>query len=341
MTQQEALPIFWSLPADERKDAYAIAGQDQNRSQLALEKDLWVVWTLDALFTCPGLPKMAFKGGTSLSKVYDAIARFSEDIDITMDCRELDPDLNPFEETTGSKQRRRDDDTLKAQVLTHSNDLVVPHLTAQAARMDLAGLTVEVEAGGEVVWVRYPTDFPGDAQYLREGVKIEFGGRNMTEPHKTVEIRPYLVDTFKEQITFPSATVDALAAERTFWEKFTLAHAECNRPAFRTTSERLSRHWYDLAVLAQHDIGRNAIADRALLENVVKVKTRFYNSATANYDHCLTGKANLIPDTEGLAVLAADYKQMLTSGMLEKPVPFDDVIATVRQLQDTVNTTFG
>lgn len=243
MAEAGALPTFLSLAATDRKDAYAVAEQDLQRSPLALEKDLWVVWALDALFSCPDLPAMAFKGGTSLSKVFEAITRFSEDIDITMDCRELAPEIDPFADGTSGKQRARDDETLKAQVLAHSKNLVVPHLTARADQMNLPGLKVEIEADGEVVWVRYPTDFPDDSRYLREGVKIEFGGRNMTEPHERVTVLPYLADVFGDRFAFPSATVEVLAPERTFWEKFTLAHAESNRPVFRATSERLSRHW--------------------------------------------------------------------------------------------------
>lgn len=328
---------FLTLSADDRRDAYGIAAEQLGRNELALEKDVWVVWTLDVLFGCPGLPAMAFKGGTSLSKVYEAITRFSEYVDVTMDCRELAPQMKPFD-SKSRKQRDRDDETLKALVRDHSTTRFVPHLNARIAELGVPDVRVETEMGGEVVWVRYPTAYPNDARYLSEGVKIEFGGRNMTEPNDRVTVQTYLADAIPGgDVFFPTAQVNVLAAERTFWEKFTLAHAESNRHEFRKSSERLSRHWSDLAVLSAHPIAASALNNRSLLEDVVQVKTRFFNNATAQYGQCLNGEANLIPGEEGLARLRADYEQMVTSGMLDNATPFHDMIEKVRALQDTVN----
>ena len=172
--------------------------------------------------------------------------------------------------------------------------------------------------------------------YYRKGVKIEFGGRNMREPHERHTLTPYLAAEFPD-LAFVTAAVDALAGERTFWEKVTLVHAESNRETFKATAGRLSRHWYDLAVLSTHPIGARALANVALLEDVVKVKTCFYNSGFGHYEQCLTGQANLLPEAEGRVALRADYEAMVRAGMLEEPMSFDDVEAAIAQIQVAVN----
>ena len=182
---------FLQLPREDQRDAYVVGAEQLGRNETSLEKDVWVCWVLDALFTCPDLPALAFKGGTSLSKAYGAIARFSEDIDITMDCRKLVDDLDPFAPDLSRKQRDRNSDRLEAAVAEVSVRKVVPHLQARLATLPAPGGQLRVEDDGEVLVVEYPTVLAIPEPYYREGVKIEFGGRNMTEPHERHTLTPY------------------------------------------------------------------------------------------------------------------------------------------------------
>ncbi|MFT4218637.1 MAG: nucleotidyl transferase AbiEii/AbiGii toxin family protein [Micropruina sp.] len=328
-------PEFFSLAAEEQREAYRIAADEQGRRDDLVEKDLWVVWALDALFATPGVPHMAFKGGTSLSKVFNAIQRFSEDIDVTLNAVELAPDQDVYPDQMSSKARRRMESLLRERLAAVLTDIVVPHLRARAADLPV-DVTISDVTDGDIVWVRYPTVASPVSDYLRsEGVKIEFGGRNAIDPSSRRTIRPYLAHTFPE-LTLPTADVDVLSPERTFWEKFTLAHAESRRAEFKT-SERLSRHWYDLARLADQDIAEHALADRALLEDVVKIKNLYFRTAYAEYELCLTGNAALLPDSTGLQVLRRDYEQMLQAQMIDEPLDFDAVTHAVQTLQDRTN----
>ena len=113
--------------------------------------------------------------------------------------------------------------------------------------------------------------------------------------------------TLAPDLDYPAATVTVLSPVRTFREKATLVHLECHRRRLANHPERLSRHWFDLTRLAAHDIGRAALADRELLEDVVRHKKVFFHAGYANYDQCLAGRLRLVPDDDQLPGLQTDY----------------------------------
>ena len=129
-----------------------------------------------------------------------------------------------------------------------------------------------------------------------------------------------------------------LSPTRTFWEKATLIHVECHRQRLAAGPERLSRHWFDLACLARHDAGRKALADRALLEDVVRHKTVFFSASYANYADCLDGRLRLVPDDAQLAGLGSDYDAMRRAGIVGADAPeFDVLIERLRALEAEAN----
>lgn len=337
MSDAETLPAFLSLSTEDQRDAYLVGAVELGRSTTVLEKDVWVCWTLDALFRCPGMPDMAFKGGTSLSKIFNAIARFSEDIDVTMDHKGLAPELDPYAAEVSRKQQARDAEELGKLMCKRSSETVVPHLRACLEDLGLSGDLLEIVNDGEEIHVRYPHAINESDSYYREAVKIEFGGRNMIEPNATHPVVPYMAEAF-DNLAFPSGQVQVLSPMRTFWEKVTLAHADSRRPEFKS-AERTSRHWYDIAVLSKHSIGRDALEDIDLLKDVIRVKNRFYHAGYAQYELCLEGKASLLPDAAGQKLLEADYRKMIEAGMLEEPLDFDEMIARVKSVEDAVNAT--
>jgi len=178
-------------------------------------------------------------------------------------------------------------------------------------------------------------EIPGD--YLGNRVLIEFGGRNITEPNAEHEVRPDIAQHVPE-LDLPRSTVSVLSPARTFWEKATLIHVECQRNGFRKGAERLSRHWYDLAMLANIAHGQAALADRALLADVVKHKKAFYNTSYANYDACLAGQIRLIPEDAALGALRDDFKRMIDAGMfIGEPPAFEAIVDRLRALETTIN----
>jgi hypothetical protein len=329
---------FLHLDAQEQSQIYRALAPQLARTPLVLEKDVWVCWVLQTLFTMPGRLPMAFKGGTSLSKVFRAIARFSEDVDITLDYRGLDGSFDPFAAGVSGNQLKKFSAGLKSFVRRHAHDVVAPHFRKMlATEFKSDGFRLEISDDGEQVRIHYKSvlNTPGD--YVGNSALIEFGGRNITEPNEEHEIRPDIADLVPE-LDLPRAHVRVLSPARTFWEKATLMHVECQRGEFRTGADRLSRHWYDLAMLADLAHGQAALADRALLIDVVKHKKVFYNASYANYDACVAGQFRLIPDDAAMASLRDDFQRMIDAGMfIGEPPEFARILKRLRELELLLN----
>jgi hypothetical protein len=330
---------FLALDRTDRQDIYAAFARASGRTPLILEKDVWICWTLGALFDMGGALPMAFKGGTSLSKVFNAISRFSEDVDVTIAYRSLDDSFDPYADGVSNNAVRRFKEHLDGLVGDHVRDVVVPDLRlALAAEFGFGPESVTVDpASGQNVLVSYPSALGERDSYVADRVLVEFGGRNSILPSDVHEVLPYLAESDLD-LELPAASPNVLSPLRTFWEKATLIHVECNRNAFRSETSRISRHWYDLDQLAMGDIGARAVGDRDLLADVVRVKKAFYNSGSANYDACLAGGLRLVPAEDGLKVLKRDYDSMVQAGMIEGEAPsFDGIVSRLRDLEDQIN----
>jgi len=330
---------FLKLSHKEQAEVILGASGVLGRAPVVLEKDLWVCRVLLHLFEMPERLMMAFKGGTSLSKVSDAIARFSEDVDVTLDYRGFESGIDPFSATVSKTQLRKLSDALKVFVSEHSHDVVAPYFERLLAeQFDRASCRVEVSDDGEQLRIHYPSVLDTSGGYVGNSVLVEFGGRNITEPSQVYELRPYVADVVTE-LTFPVARVDVLSPMRTFWEKATLIHVECHRGEFRSNVERLSRHWYDLAMLAEHSVGLQALEDRKLLADVVKHKKVFFNASYANYNACLSGQFRLLPEEAVLSALQLDFERMLRAGMFFGEQPsFANIVTRLRELEAKINS---
>lgn len=328
---------FLGLSPRERSQILRTLGPRLGRAPEVLEKDVWVCWVLQTLFAMPGRLPMAFKGGTSLSKVFGAISRFSEDVDVTLDFRGLN-DFDPFAPSVSKSRLKKFGDELKARVREHVRDVVTPWFQESFAT-EFGDEPRPIEIGGEdgdELRIRYPAT-SASVGYLRESVLIEFGGRNTTEPNDEHVVRPDIAP-FLPDLEFPNPQVTVLSPARTFWEKATLIHVECQRAEVRSTAERLSRHWYDLAKLADLEIGKRAIEQRELLVAVVRLKKIFYDSGHARYDECLNGKFRLVPNESSQAILQDDFERMLDAGMfIEAPPSFNSILDRLRELEATIN----
>lgn len=315
-------------PADQREVINAAAPLLGILPAVA-EKDVWVCFVLNALFSIPQRRPMVFKGGTSLSKVFNLIERFSEDIDISVNF--LQDYGEPISKTKATNIREE----IEANLQTYKNDLLFPALQKQVKAFDL-----KLEPG-DTEWeihINYRSVLASGVDYIKTRVKIELSGRNETEPSKEHKVRPYLADKTTNLI-FPEATIDALLAERTFWEKVTLIHAGLNSGDIENTPARMSRHWSDVSVLMKTETGERAIKDHDLCLRVVNHKDAFWRDGKAKYDDCRNKKFMLVPTGDALAVLKADYNAMLDAGMFfsEKPATFEEIVKDISMLESRLN----
>lgn len=312
-----------------------------------LEKDIWLCLVLEKLFELPGKKPMVFKGGTSLSKVYRAINRFSEDIDVTIDWRTLGGSRLTDEviANLSNNKKRHLSEEIKRLLLVHLENIVLPELTASLqAVVPSVAVSFETDDEGtelkDKLRVAYPTVVENKIDYLKTSVLLEFGARNAIEPGERHVITPDVASHFPA-INFPKASIEVLSPHRTFWEKATLIHDECHRPEMRATAKRMSRHWYDLARLADHEIGPRSLQDVAVFNSVLLVKTIFFAYKYSRYDLCGAGQFRLIPEADSIDALRADYDAMANSKMFYgEHIDFEVIINRLTTLQDAINAQF-
>jgi len=329
---------FLNLSREDQLEALNVAAARSGRAAHVLEKDIWVVWTLSALFEGPSADHLVFKGGTSLSKAYGVIDRFSEDIDVTYDVTELVGDLVDNAVSKGEEklpptksQSRRWRDVVEEALPRFVQDTIADQLRARA-KADT--LDVHIVAKGDQVFVSHEPTAEA-ANYMSPDVLVEFGGRSTGLP---VEEKLIVCDAAEHlpDLVFPTATVRVMHIERTFWEKATAVHTFCKRE--KLPGERLARHWYDLTKLAEAGYATLAIANRQLADQVAEHKTIFFFIPGIDYHDAIGGRLQLVPTGAFANELAADYNAMREGGLLNDAAPpFEEILRQCRDLETLAN----
>ena len=333
-------PAFQSLPEDEQRDALEVAASISGRPPYLLEKDLWVVQVLRILFSTEYAAGLTFKGGTSLSKVYRAIRRFSEDIDITYSILAIDPSLELGHELDPIPQSRNQASRWTEKIYGLLNDWVRDEITpAIAAGLEESRLPAELNVEGDSASVSYTSLYVGH-EFVQPRVLIEFGARSTGEPRHTHAVRCDAAE-YIPGVSFPTARPHVMAVERTFWEKATAVHAFCRMRSGR--GERLSRHWYDLVRLDDAGYADSALEDRALGGSVARHKFRFFRErdhegGAVDYESAVRGALQLVPDGDFYHALSDDYGRMVEAGMLlDDDEDFAVIMQRCLELQDRAN----
>lgn len=334
-------PPFWTLSAADQRALFDEAGRRLNLPGHMVEKDAWVCWTLQKLFALPqASDHFIFKGGTSLSKVWKVIHRFSEDIDVSLSREWLGYGGDQDPEAASGKERRRRLDGLALRCSEKLRDEVLPQLRASATAEigPAAGEWRIAEDDSQTILFAYPGVFTDrSADYVRPVVRVEGGARSDRWPVARQTLTPYMAEALPE--IFPDAAVElpVLDAERTFWEKATILHAEAHRAADKPTPERFSRHYADLAALAGHAVGLRAVARADLRERVVAHKQVFFASAWASYETAVPGSFRLLPPAPRVEALARDYEEMQPM-FFRPPPPWNEVVSALAKLETRINT---
>lgn len=330
--------FFFDLSERDKEELFRAHSDNFRMSPMALEKDVWICWILEQLFQMPNRKTMAFKGGTSLSKVYKVINRFSEDVDITLDYRDLGEPLTGTESRTRLQKKS---DELKLSVLEHVRDVIKPYLESRLNdNFKSQAWNTSLSDDGEKLFIQYPSIFDSKDGYIGNVVLLEFGGRNITEPNQPGTISPYLSEA-TDEVIFPTPEITVLAKERTFWEKATLVHVECRRPVERSSIERISRHWYDLYMMSKDLSFYESMEGYELLKNVVNHKKQFFHYSFADYDSCLTGGLHLIPANNKIKNLIIDFIDMEKAGMFfGAPPQFPTILKSLSSVESQLNEHF-
>lgn len=308
-----------------------------------VEKDFWVCWILHWIFQLRGLPRLIFKGGTSLSKAFRIISRFSEDLDLVINRHQLGFNDENDPSNQGGKLRDRTIEKLKGSCRAVIAEEFVPRLQAQIRSIIGGnGWTLEIDPhapDGDTVDFSYPAGIPDSLGkgYIKRAVRLELGCRGDQVPCEGAKVTPYAAEAFPDQFQVRDANVNAITPERTFWEKATILHREYYRAeAGKPVSERIFRHYYDVVVISKHPRGLSALKDFALLEQVVAHRQHFFREGAAHYELAKKGTLRLAPSQQLQDALRRDYEKMREMYFGQEP-DFDAVMNDVRALEQAFN----
>ncbi len=344
------LRVIAAAPEDRRGLFLATANRLGTPLQ-NVEKDFWVTWVLDMLFNGrdAGEPRLLFKGGTSLSKAYGLISRFSEDIDITVFREDIGQDIEVGDlEGLSGKQQRIRLEAIKQACQAYIQGALKERLNRQieaafreadVALVDMPVVQDPDDPDQQTLLVRYPSVGTDADEYVKPTVKIEAGAKSALDPHRSASIQPYVADDMPAaNLVVPGVvTIDA---ERTFWDKIVILHGlrrwHDHRGALRQQGHRVSRHYYDVYKLLGSPMGQQAVSDHALALDCARHALMFFNSTDLDLSHARPGSFAITPTPGMVDALKRDYQAM--AGMIFGEVPtFSDVLEATRQLEQAIN----
>ena len=306
----DALREVIAASDDDRRALFLATSRRLGTAVQNVEKDFWVCWTLDVLFN--GLPsegpRLLFKGGTSLSKSYHLIDRFSEDIDITVFRVDLGEPatVEDLEQLSGKKRQARLT-AIKASCQAYINGALMTDFGGVITRtMQDAGVSTDLarlvpdesDPDGQTLLFQYPTVVVDTAAYVRSAVKIESGAKSALDPHSPTTVSPYIAEDVAG-LDLSVQNVRTVEPERTFWDKVIILHGLRRwferRGVLRHGGQRVTRHYYDVSRLSDSVVGKRAIADKQLANDCVRHARLFFNSPDLDLAHAVPGALALAP----------------------------------------------
>ncbi len=316
-----------------------------------VEKDFWVTWTLDLLFNGrqASEPRLLFKGGTSLSKAYGLISRFSEDIDITVFREDIGQHIEVGNlEGVSKKKQGQLLERIKGACQSYVQGPLLSRLNEQIqAVFGEAGISITDpvviidpdDPDQQTLLVRYPAVNAEPNSYIKPTVKIEAGAKSALDPHRDVAVKPYLCDDLPgmDLVVPHVVTIDA---ERTFWDKVVILHGlrkwHDNRGEVRQQGNRVSRHYYDLYRLFNSETGASAIKNPGLGADCVRHALMFFNRPDYELRSALENAFAIMPTAGMVDELNRDYQAM--TGMVIGEVPdFSEVLSSIAKLESQIN----
>lgn len=302
----------------------------------AIEKDWWVVRTLELVFASSIASHTVFKGGTSLSKAWNVIDRFSEDIDLALDRRFLGVE-RPDNEMTGSQVSK-----LRKISAKFIAEKYFPELVELFSK---AGLKVQLQIGEIksddqdplIIEIYYPTVTEA-IPYIQPRVLIEVGSRSLIEPFEKRGFTSMVGECFKgRSFTDDDIIVPSVSPQRTFLEKIFLLHEEFQLPTGKIRIERKSRHLYDLEKLMDTEYAAAALGNTALYQTIVNHRSKLTPLRGVDYANHSPERINPIPPNDIIGAWEKDYHFMQQSMLYNPSISFDQLIERMHELKSRIN----
>ena len=311
-----------TLTREEQIELFTQIGVKTNLPAQAVEKDAWVTLMLRMIFTSDLANHLIFKGGTSLSKAFNLIQRFSEDIDLGIDRKYLG-----FEEDLSKGQIRKLRSACHTFVSTDLAELLEKQLVEYGVDENLFELIVEntqvSDQDPETIKVNYQSLFD-DVSYLPKRVLIEVSARSLIEPNQEVAIKS-MIDKHYSETDFAEEEfiVNTTNPQKTFLEKLILLHEEFQKSSEKIRHLRMSRHFYDIGQILNSEFGQAALKNTALFESIIAHRKVLTPMKTTNYETLTLQSLNIIPPDGFLKNYKSDYKEMQSSMIHGESLDFD------------------
>jgi len=317
----------------ERKVILQQAAAGEHLPEYAVEKDWWVSMTLKALFKTSCKEHLEFKGGTSLSKGWHLIDRFSEDIDVALNHRFFVPQLdnNTQLKNLRKKSRKFIVTTLAEDLDAQLKALGLSEYEVKPEIVDETGNPISSDADPTVIYVNYPSVSSDSSPYVPSRVKIEISCLSMDEPFEPRSICSIISAHFPADDGESECTIPVVLPSRTFLEKAFLLNEEFQKPEPR--SLRMTRHLYDLERLMDTEFGKMALSDKELYGKIVEHRRKFYHVGYADYDKDYPGTIEFLPTEKCLKEWEADYGEMLEHFVYGNHLTFKELLERISVLQ--------
>lgn len=323
----------------ERTELFQIVSNEMGVPAVIVEKDFWVCYILDFLFNRSIFKNhLIFKGGTSLSKCYQLINRFSEDIDLILDWRDVGYFNNePWNERSNAKQDRFKLETIE-RTNAYLSEIFVPNVFAALSSELGYEIKIYPAKEEETVIIAYPKEFESSATL--DVIRLEIGPLAEWTPSESVNIQSYLAEHRPGLFQNSQFAVNTIKPERTFWEKATILHQEANRPSLKLIPSRYSRHYYDMYQLGHSIVKRTALDNLTLLAKAVAFKEKFYRVPWSNLFEATPGTFRLVPPSFRMKELMGDYLSMQQMLIGSSPT-LDEIIQYLHELEVEINQSQG
>jgi Nucleotidyl transferase AbiEii toxin, Type IV TA system len=324
------------IPEERRIEVLNQASNSTGLPAIAIEKDWWVTLALKASFAFEYSPNIVFKGGTSLSKSWNLIERFSEDIDLAIDRK-----FFGFESDISKSQIKN----LRKISCKFISTTFFEDLTKQFTEWKVidecklnAQQIIDSDKDPQVIEIHYNSVFD-KSDYLPQRILIEVSSRSLMEPSENREITSILSSTFPDQkFATEPFSISTVLPQRTFLEKIFLLHEEFSQDSAKIRIDRLSRHLYDLEKLMDTEYGKAAIRDTELYNSIVIHREKFNPLRGLDYSNHIQGRIKIIPPDAVIKEWEKDYQAMTQNMIYGEPLKFDSLIKRIQELQKRINT---
>ena len=313
------------IPQKDLEQIIRNAAQKSGVNEAIIEKDYWVCFVLNYLFSKSKWKyALTFKGGTSLSKCFNIIQRFSEDIDLILDWRAIGYGINePWEERSNTKQDKFNKES-NQKTEEFLKEWLLPQMEEDFKEIIGSDFKLSIyEKEPQTIFFEYPKSY--QSSYLIQSIRLEIGALAAWSPSEVIGIVPDLYKSYPVLFKGSFIEVRTVRPERTFWEKATILHHEANRPRELAIPKRYARHYYDLFCMSNSIYKDKAFQNKDLLDKVVKFKKKFYPRKWAKYEGASFDAIKLVPEEYRLKEIELDYKNMKEMFFAEPP-SFDKVM---------------